>query len=49
MECKASNTNQDNIKYHTGACAYEIWNSMAELHMVGGLEPVLRSILTMCS
>lgn len=41
--CSAHNTGADDDKYKTGACTYEIWNSITGLHRVSNIRAALTS------
>jgi hypothetical protein len=37
-KCEAHNTEADQDKYKTGACTYEIWNSLSAIHNVSNMR-----------
>lgn len=41
VDCKEHNSDADADKYKTGACTYEIWNSISSLHVVSYLWATL--------
>lgn len=43
LDCETHNSEHDQDRYKTGACTYEIWNSIAGLHRVSTTRPTLLS------
>lgn len=37
-KCEAHNTDADQDKYETGACTYDIWNSLSAIHNVSDMR-----------